>query len=155
MCRDNRQSLPVTYQHLADNVPTISIWLGEQPEPILELMNEVAKEVVLQNYPDYEHIHREIYVRITDLPLQDRIRDLRHVLLGNLVRISGVVTRRTTVLPQLTKCHFNCSRCGSVIGPFITNNLKEVRAGGTSEHFRRFSCSVWERGGGPVWRRSS
>ncbi len=43
------------------------------------------------------------------------------------VQVCGVVTRRTGVFPQLKVSHFNCGKCGSVIGPFSNVSDKEVR----------------------------
>ena len=42
-----------------------------------------------------------VHVRITELPIEDPIRDLRQAHVGCLVKVSGVVTRRSQVLPQL------------------------------------------------------
>lgn len=38
--------------------------------------------------------------------------------LGNLIKVTGVVTRRTGVFPQLKVVSFDCGRCGSTMGPF-------------------------------------
>lgn len=37
----------------------------------------VAEQVALDKLPDYGEIASEVFVRITDLPIQDSIRDLR------------------------------------------------------------------------------
>jgi hypothetical protein len=34
---------------------------------------------VLKLFPDYASIQDEVHVRITDLPIQDKLRDLREV----------------------------------------------------------------------------
>lgn len=57
-------------------------------------------------------------MRIADLPVCDRLRDLRNYHLNGLVRISGVVTRRTGVFPQLRVVKFDCAKCGYLLGPF-------------------------------------
>lgn len=38
--------------------------------------------------------------------------------MGCLVKVSGVVTRRSPVFPQLKACKFTCYSCGYVLGPF-------------------------------------
>jgi DNA replicative helicase MCM subunit Mcm2 (Cdc46/Mcm family) len=38
--------------------------------------------------------------------------------LNGLVRVSGVVTRRTGVFPQLRVTKYDCLRCGYLLGPF-------------------------------------
>ena len=60
---------------------------------MLALFDQVAMEVVLLHYPDYERIHSEIHVRSFDLPVHYTLRQLRQSHLNCLVRVSGVVTR--------------------------------------------------------------
>jgi hypothetical protein len=40
---------------------------------------QVTIKVVLKLFPDYASIQDEVHVRITDLPIQDKLRDLREV----------------------------------------------------------------------------
>lgn len=94
---------------------------------MLAIFDEVALSVVLINYPHYERIHSEIHVRIMDLPSTSSLRDLRRTHLNNLVRVSGVVTRRSGVFPQLKYVKFDCRKCGAVLGPFYQDAHKEVR----------------------------
>jgi DNA replication licensing factor MCM2 len=90
-------------------------------------------------------ITTELHVRITELPISDKLRDLRQNHLNCLVRVSGgalllppfillvlvthrglVVTRRTGVFPQMRSVVFDCSQCGGVLGPF-RNDVTEVK----------------------------
>ena len=57
---------------------------------MLTIFDEVALNAILVYYPNYERIHSEVHVRITDLPLSSSLRDLRRSNLNNLVRVSGV-----------------------------------------------------------------
>jgi DNA replication licensing factor MCM2 len=57
-------------------------------------------------------------VRITKLPIVDQIRDIRQAHLNCLIKISGVVTRRTGVFPQLREVMFDCGKCGFIVGRF-------------------------------------
>lgn len=41
----------------------------------------------------------------------------RHSHLNTLVRVHGVVTRRTGVFPQLALLYYSCGQCGASIGP--------------------------------------
>ena len=47
--------------------------------------------------------------------------------LGNLIKVTGVVTRRTGVFPQLKVVTFDCGRCGAAIGPLAQTGDDEVR----------------------------
>ena len=68
-----------------------------------------------------------MYVRITNLPISDSLRDLRQAHLNSLVKVSGVVTRRTGVQPQLKLAKFDCMRCGNVLGPFRVDGEKDFK----------------------------
>ena len=59
-------------------------------------------------------------MRITDIPISDKLRDLRQGHLNGLIRVSGVVTKRSTVFPQLKAVCYNCQSCGLLVGPFRT-----------------------------------
>lgn len=84
-------------------------------------------DTILIFYPQYERIHSEVHVRIVDLPTSTSLRDLRQENLNQLVRVSGVVTRRSGVMPQLKFVRFDCGKCGAVLGPFHQDMNKEVK----------------------------
>eukprot|EP00727_Mastigamoeba_balamuthi_P006273 m51a1_g2265 putative dna replication licensing factor mcm2 (949) ;mRNA; f:341298-344987 len=119
MCAGNKESLEVSYVHLSRAQPTLSTWLAEEPGEMLPILDETAKQVVLTMFREYGRIATQgIKVRITDLPIVDALRDLRKFHLGHLIRVSGVVTRRTGVFPQLVAVKYDCPRCQRSIGPF-------------------------------------
>ena len=93
----NRQSLEVSYLHLSQREPMLAIWVADAPADMLEIFNGVAKQEALKLYPAYESIVKDIFVRVTELPILDQIRDIRQAHLNCLIKISGVVTRRTGV----------------------------------------------------------
>ena len=126
MCLANRQSLEVTFNHLSQKYPTIAIWLAEEPSHILPILNNVAYDLVQEVYADYHKIHSKIYVRIRDLPVEDQLRDLRQIHLNALIKIRGVVTKRSGVNPELFQIYFRC-KCGLLKGPYINTNVLEAR----------------------------
>ena len=91
----NAESLEVSYEHLSESKAILAYFLANAPAEILKLFDQVAMDVVLLHYPDYERIHAEIHVRIFDLPVHYTLRQLRQSHLNCLVRVSGVVTRRS------------------------------------------------------------
>jgi DNA replication licensing factor MCM2 len=123
----NGESLEVSYIHLAEAKAILAYFLAAAPEGMLQIFDEVAHQVVLEFYPSYDKIHKEIHVRITDVPPTETLRDLRRSHLGHLIRVSGVVTRRTGVFPQLKYVKFDCGKCGAVLGPFFQDAQREVR----------------------------
>jgi len=129
MCANNMASFEVSYQSLSSHVPILAIWVADAPRDVIEIFDEVANELVLSSdyFPDYSKIRHEIHIRIRDLPIIDMLRDLRKNHLNQLVRVSGVVTRRSIVFPQLKMVHFRCLCCDVSLGPFRQNNTTEVR----------------------------
>ena len=95
MCRHNKQSFEVNFTDLAGKQPTLAIWLAEEPTHMLPILNTVASDIVQEIYPDYTDLHQEIYVRMSELPVEDRLRELRQVHLNALIKFRGVVTKRT------------------------------------------------------------
>jgi hypothetical protein len=75
----NKQSLEVAYHHLSNEEASLAIWVADCPTHMLPLFNEVAREVTLMLFESYDQIHHSIFVRITHLPVVDRIRDIRCV----------------------------------------------------------------------------
>lgn len=123
----NSETLEVSYTQLAEAKAILAFFLANAPTEILKLFDEVAMDVVLLHYPDYERIHAEIHVRIYDLPLNYTLRQLRQQHLNSLVRVSGVVTRRSGVFPQLKYVKFDCTKCGVTLGPFQQESNVEVK----------------------------
>src|SRR5690606_30760486 len=77
---------------------------------------------------NYSSISDQFHIRISNLPVSDNLRDLRQTHLNTLIRTSGVVTRRSTVYPQLILTKYNCGNCGYLLGPYSQENShKEVK----------------------------
>ena len=123
----NAETLEVSYEHLSESKAILAYFLANAPAEIIKLFDEVAMDVVLIHYPDYERIHSEIHVRIYDLPVHYTLRQLRQSHLNCLVRVSGVVTRRSGVFPQLKYVKFDCIKCGVTLGPYQQESNVEVK----------------------------
>ncbi|WPH00579.1 DNA replication licensing factor mcm2 [Acrodontium crateriforme] len=123
----NAESLEVCWDHLSESKPTLAYFLVNVPSEVLPIFDAVALDVTLYHYPDYERIHSELHVRITDLPVSYTLRQLRQSHLNCLLRVSGVVTRRTGVFPQLKYVKFDCTKCGITLGPFPQDSNAEVK----------------------------
>jgi DNA replication licensing factor MCM2 len=114
----NSESLEVSYDHLASSKAILAYFLANAPAEMLKIFDAAAFEVTRLHYPNYSLIHPQIHVRISDLPVHYTLRQLRQSHLNCLVRVSGVVTRRTGVFPQLQMVKFTCTKCGVTLGPF-------------------------------------
>ncbi|OQS03772.1 DNA replication licensing factor Mcm2 [Thraustotheca clavata] len=126
MAQRNEQSLEIEIGDIIQSMSIFAAWIVEAPKDMLAILDEVAREVVLALFPYYDTIHKEIYVRILDLPGTEKIRDLRTAHLNFLIKVSGVVTRRTSVFPQLQLVKFNCVACGAILGPFTQSKSTEL-----------------------------
>ncbi|PKI82794.1 Mcm2p [Malassezia vespertilionis] len=133
----NLESLEISFLQLVDAKAILAYFLANSPASILPIFDEVAFDVVLLYYPSYDRIHPEIHVRVADLPTSYSLRDLRQSNLNSLVRVSGVVTRRSGVFPQLKYVKFDCLNCGEVLGPFYQDATQEVKISYCSNCGRR------------------
>mmetsp|Transcript_15073 Transcript_15073/g.23397 ORF Transcript_15073/g.23397 Transcript_15073/m.23397 type:complete len:943 (-) Transcript_15073:71-2899(-) len=122
MASHNLHSLDVSYRHIMNREPILAMWLADVPRDMLDMLNEVATRVTLFYYPSYSAITDEIFVRISEVPISDSLRELRRVHLGVLVKVGGVVTRRTGVYPQMKLSYYDCTKCRFVLGPFRNSN---------------------------------
>ena len=123
----NSASLEVSYADLAEVMATLSFFLANEPTEVLKVFDQVALDVTLFHYPQYHDIHNEIHVRITDVPVTYTLRQLRQHHLNCLVRVAGVVTRRSGVFPQLKYVMFVCQKCNITLGPFQQEASAEVK----------------------------
>ncbi|KAL6761861.1 minichromosome maintenance protein 2 [Haematococcus lacustris] len=137
MMSGGRHSLEVRYAHLSKQHPLLSMWLADSPQLMLDLFCQAAREVVLEIFEGEDTMHQlltrsefEVHVRVVELPVVDRLRDLRNYHLNGLVRVQGVVTRRTGVFPQMKVIKYDCAKCGYLLGPFTQTGDSEVRPGG-------------------------
>ncbi|KAF2893898.1 hypothetical protein ILUMI_12275 [Ignelater luminosus] len=133
MCENNQSSFTVEFPTLASKEHVLAYFLPEAPTPMLEIFDEVAKEIVLSIFPSYERVTSEIHVRISDLPLIEELRTFRKLHVNQLVRTLGVVTATTPVLPQLSVVKFDCNKCGFILGPFVQTQDTEVQPGACPE----------------------
>ncbi|KAL3433460.1 MCM2/3/5 family-domain-containing protein [Aspergillus tetrazonus] len=123
----NSASLEVSYTHLSSTKAVLGYFLANEPTEVLKVFDQVALDVTLFHYPQYHDIHNEIHVRVTDLPIVYTLRQLRQSHLNCLVRVSGVVTRRTGVFPQLKYVMFICQKCNMTLGPYQQESSSEVK----------------------------
>jgi DNA replication licensing factor MCM2 len=102
--------------------PVLAIWVADAPAQVLPIFHDVARAEVLKRFGGaYNAIHAELFVRITDLPIEDAIRDLQAENKDAFIKTFGVVTRRTGIFPPLQSVKYDCMKCGFIIGPLVQN----------------------------------
>eukprot|EP00178_Gracilaria_changii_P010934 TRINITY_DN315_c0_g3_i1.p1 TRINITY_DN315_c0_g3~~TRINITY_DN315_c0_g3_i1.p1 ORF type:complete len:972 (+),score=217.24 TRINITY_DN315_c0_g3_i1:219-3134(+) len=128
MAANNAQSLVIDFRHFTLAEPTVATWLADAPTPILHIFNKVATALTIKIFEQYSRVHPEIFVRIADFPILDNLRDIRHVHLNTLIKVSGVITRRSGVFPHLRNVKLNCEKCRRVLTPPATSTLRPERS---------------------------
>lgn len=107
-------------------MPILAYFVLNAPNAMLPIFDAVALELTLEMFDEYARIHSVIHVRITDLPPLEALRDLRHTHINCLVAVSGVVSRRTGVFPQVKVAWYNCNKCGELLGPFDQDTRNDI-----------------------------
>ncbi|PJF19878.1 DNA helicase [Paramicrosporidium saccamoebae] len=133
MCAANSESLEVSYLHLVETNAFLAKLLANVPLATLAIFDEATMRIVLRLFEEYDKIKSEIHVRITDFPTLDSLRDLRYNHLGTMIKVSGVVTRRSGVFPQLKLVKYDCGKCGAILGPYVQDLNQEIRISACSE----------------------
>ena len=119
MAAEHKSSLPVIYEpDLLSWSPKLCEWIADLPAKVLPLLHDTALQLVRERYDVYKDKDKEVSVRVQNFPVMDQIRNLRGFHVNRLVNISGVVTRRSTLLPCLRVLFVDCMQCGFLCGPF-------------------------------------
>eukprot|EP00892_Ulva_mutabilis_P011114 jgi/Ulvmu1/8375/UM042_0081.1 len=127
MVQANRQSLDVDFVQLSRHTTALAIWTVDAPQQMLQIFNAAAEALVDRRYKNYRaNVHESIYVRMTGLPVVENLRDIRHSHLNTLVKVTGVVTRRTGVYPQMSVLYYICRTCGNQLGPLMQSGDADV-----------------------------
>ncbi|KAG2372716.1 hypothetical protein C9374_009213 [Naegleria lovaniensis] len=126
---NNKKSLVVNFSDLSVE-PFLLIFLTEEPDAIIEIMEEALRQIVNRYFPNYAGFTLDkdeiIHVRIKNLPAVESIRDLRHSTLNQLIAVRGVITRRTAMFPQLKLVSYDCVKCGERLNPVTVRSASEV-----------------------------
>jgi DNA replication licensing factor MCM2 len=124
VARLGSKSLEVDYTQLASVHPTLCMWVADAPTQILQIFNRSASSLFEELFPSNFLESPKIFIRMSNIPICDSLKDVRQIHLNNLVRVSGVVVKRTSVFPQLVKAIYNCNKCHFHIGPIAQNNIE-------------------------------
>lgn len=127
MCAENRESLFVSYLDLQSFDEILIKVLVVSAESALEIFDEAFKAVVTSLFPNYFMIKPRVNIRIIDVPVFEELRELRNENLGSLIRIKGIVTRRSGIFPRIFQAKYNCLKCKEVFGPFFIENESDFR----------------------------
>ncbi|KAM0688609.1 MCM DNA helicase complex subunit [Conglomerata obtusa] len=119
MCSSNHESLYVSYIELEKEISHHINGLIKDTEVFMQVFDSSLEHVVKTLFPNYKYIKASVHARIKDVPDVENIRSLRNIHLGTLIKVRGVITRRSSVFPQLSIVMYHCGRCSSNFGPLI------------------------------------
>lgn len=126
----SKTSLVVDFMHMANFSQVLYQWTVLQPKAMLDVFNKAAYDLVCERQSNFSLLwSKEVYVRFENIPVEEKLRGLTKDSLETLIYIKGVVTRRTSVFPQLKQVTYDCTRCGNIMGPFFINDDVDFKPG--------------------------
>lgn len=120
MCAYNLESININFEDLKPFHDSIE----SDVEVFMRVLDDALARVTRSYFSNYHLIKPLVHGRICNLPVIEKIRDLRNTHLNKLIRINGVVTRRSGVFSQYSIVKFTCTKCQATFGPFIGKDLK-------------------------------
>ncbi|XP_077301317.1 uncharacterized protein LOC143921871 [Arctopsyche grandis] len=120
MCAYNLESINIDFEDLKPFHDSIE----SDVEAFIRVLDDALYRVTHIYFANYHLIKPLIHGRICNLPVIEKIRDLRNNHLNKLIRINGVVTRRSGVFSQYSIVKFTCTKCQATFGPFIGKDTK-------------------------------
>ena len=110
--RENYQ-LDLDCQHLDAYDPALYKKLVAYPQEMVPLFDQVANEHFAEKVlPEGEEVFTRVQVRTFNLKETRAMRDLNPSDIDKLVAVRGMVTRCSSVIPDLKMAYFKCLVCG-------------------------------------------
>ncbi len=107
--------------------------LTENPDEFFELAGESMKQIVLPSAVSAVTEAKEVHVRVSNMPEDVSIRDLRARHLNKFSSIEGIVRRASEVRPEITETIWKCTDCDHQM-------YQPIKAGFISKPFKCSSC---------------
>ncbi|KAI9033970.1 MCM2/3/5 family-domain-containing protein [Phycomyces nitens] len=120
-------TLFVDFNHIQQSAPSLVLALKDQYYRFLPFLRRAVQNVVRKHFPEQSYVNttygdqvsgailREFSVAFYGVPDLARVRQLRTDKIGQLISVSGTVTRTTEVRPELTYASFTCNECNKVM----------------------------------------
>eukprot|EP00922_Rhytidocystis_sp_ex-Travisia-forbesii_P063509 GHVS01094478.1.p2 GENE.GHVS01094478.1~~GHVS01094478.1.p2 ORF type:complete len:381 (+),score=58.86 GHVS01094478.1:274-1416(+) len=130
--REDKSSLQVSARHLTSfHCESFIEWLRFKPTRMLAVMDEIVSEECAHRRPEW-YADRPCAVEITEWPEAVDIRQLRYSYINTMIRTSGVVVKRSGVVPRLRELYLTCASCGESINeqPYLISAGQKFRPPG-------------------------
>ncbi|KAI9259583.1 DNA replication licensing factor mcm6 [Phascolomyces articulosus] len=117
----------VDFAHVQSFDEGLATALKQQYYRLSPYLRRAVQEVVQRHFPQYTYANtssnesvagavlREFSVSFYSVPDFARVRQLKTEKIGQLITISGTVTRTTEVRPELVYGSFTCNECGKLM----------------------------------------
>ncbi|AFP65626.1 minichromosome maintenance component complex 2-like protein (nucleomorph) [Chroomonas mesostigmatica CCMP1168] len=106
-----KKNLIISFLHLVIGDPLLAIWLIDEPQEILKIFQECCNDIIKDIFYPISEAKGLFYVQIFELPIFDRLKNLRNKKMNSLVKIQGVVVSKTDVYPHLKFFKLFCLKC--------------------------------------------
>merc|ERR1719329_39160 len=134
MAEEHSKHLDVNFKHLQDWSGTLAFWIAEHPFSILPILDETLMTEVRHKFETYNQMNVVgLRVAIFDFFVEDPIRELCTNHLNKLVKVRGVVTKRSGVFNQVKRLYLRCAKCNWPSGPFDVMEEKDLKPGSCIE----------------------
>jgi len=138
MAEEADMHLDVHFGHLQQWSAKLALWIAEEPQRILPILNETLMTEAARKFETYRDIkvrteQNEIRVAIHTFPIKNKIRDLNTSAMNKLVLVHGVCTKRSNVFNQVKRLFLRCAKCNFPCGPFEVADEKDLKPGSCVE----------------------
>ena len=160
MTAESKTTLYIDYTHMAHYHPQLTDAIREHFYQLMPHLNGVVHQFIKQHQPDHPAIAEEssleasaFHVAFYHLPVVSSIRDLKTSKIGELMSISGTVTRTSAVRPELNLGSFRCADCKTIVTN-IKQQFKytEVRKARQRDNIRIARAHITSLGVPSAWR---
>ncbi|GKT19870.1 DNA replication licensing factor MCM2 [Aduncisulcus paluster] len=135
---EQNESISIDYRYVADFDSQIALLAVRDPTVVLPIFDGALKVFLgtheKNRFKNLLELKPTICVRLYNTPRRLPLRDLRERHLGQLINLRGVISRRSTVFPQLAQVKYLCLKCEAILGPFVTDAVdagkKPLKEGG-------------------------
>lgn len=137
-------SLFVKFSDIDNYNQDLADLLLKEPDKVLEVATEALREFDIPSGATLDKAN----VRIIDLPMKVKIRDIRSEDIGKLISVEGLVLKATEVRPRMVEAVFECPFCGHIFsmgqnGRQFKEPLEcEQESGGCGRKVQRFKLHV-------------
>ena len=129
MATDNLYSFNIDLDHIRQVNSEIFTMLHRDPHGILSYLDMSLFRYISGLYPLFAQHSPEIHIRLVNSSFFNSVKDLRNQNINSLVKVEGMVTKRTSVYPQVMQLYLRCEKCYSEVGPLYNNGIEDFQVG--------------------------